>query len=95
MKDYKTLQELFADESRWAKNMYAYTKNNIEVNYDDPKAVKWCLMGGIDKVYADEYRAGEIEEKIKKYTGKQVVQWNDDSMIRIEDIQALVSELDI
>ncbi len=60
-----TLQELFADESRWTKGQFAKTKTGIQTSAFDPNAVCWCLAGGVAKCYGNDgvgvQTAGDIE----------------------------------
>ena len=60
----------------WCQGYYACTKDGVMCEYNDPRAVKWCIMGALDKVYPSS--SGEAVHKIEKALGgKSLPLWND------------------
>lgn len=90
---YKTLQQWFADESRWHKGRCYRYDENVEIK-------SCCLYGAILHVYRDDpTRMLEVEEKIEKFVfnvgeGVSIPVFNDDPETTIEDIQRVVEQTD-
>ena len=95
MKKYKTLQELFANKKRWTKYRRARDRKNIDVAVHSKMAVKWCLAGGIYKIYRDKLSI-PVLTKITNYIGIiNIGFWNDKATTTIKDIRNLVKDLNI
>lgn len=95
---YSTLQELFSDESRWSQGFFAETADGKHVNPENPLAVKFCLVGGYQKVY-DENRWDEIlfrlKNELKLTSNESLSSWNDHPKRKIRDIVDLVKKADV
>lgn len=48
---YKSLLKLFTSARRWVKWKFGETANGTTVVGQDPRAVRWCLLGGVRKCY--------------------------------------------
>ena len=98
MTHFSTLQELFADESRWIQKAYARSKHNRKTRIHSKRAVKWCLLGGVNKIY---YRNNleEIQRRIHIYIIQKgyynILDFNDNPHTTITDIQKLVADLNV
>ena len=53
----KTMTELFNRSSRWTKGEAAKTATGIQVHISDPRAAKFCLVGGVQFCYDWEQQA--------------------------------------
>lgn len=98
----KTLQELFADPSRWAQNGYAYMTegtSKIKVWPFDERADCFCLSGGFCRIYDNEKferaEAIRIRNLICIELKGCLVAWNDDPARTFADVQALVKKLNL
>lgn len=65
--EFKTLQELFADPSRWTQRVSARDSEGLcpALDPDDPRAVCWCLVGGARLVYSDGNLRTEIYRRLR------------------------------
>lgn len=98
IKGQMTLQELFSDPKRWTQWEFASGDGEgmCWLDPNDPKAVKWCLIGGVHKCYKDGRKRNGIFKRILKKTGvRHATDWNDKPERTIEDVQKLVKELNI
>ncbi len=92
----KTLQELFADKSRWNAGWFAENEFGEHVNSWDVTAIRWCLLGGMNYVYGNgEEETKELKEVKKKVQDKVDYPscYNDHE--GYEAVLALVTELNI
>lgn len=48
---YSTVAELLADPARWCQHEIACRENGYACPVEDPKAVRWCLVGALERVY--------------------------------------------
>ena len=64
---FSSLQELFADESRWTTGTLARDANGKHVSPEEESATCYCLVGGAVKVYGAGYVAAL--EKVRDVTG--------------------------
>lgn len=103
---YNSLQELFADRSRWTTGSYARDKNKIVCPIDSEHACCWCLVGGIRLIYGyeddiDWYgnhigytdKAKEVINKIVKRIDRSISLYNDCSTYG--EVVQLVKELNV
>ena len=102
-----TLKELFSSRERWTQGAYARNHEGGEVDWEDPSAVCWCLMGGLnicyppglDGNYTDESR--KAFSRIHSYFAAQdmyvdsFVAWQDSHERTFEDILELVEGANI
>lgn len=87
-----TLTELFEDKSRWTQGTMARDTNGKMLPSEDPSAVCWCLLGGLDKVYKDFVTKTAAYKKISDRVGN-LNTFNDRNSY--ETIYQLVKELGI
>ncbi len=89
------LKDLFTDESTWIKWALARDINGNDVGENSPRAVQWCLVGGLYKCYqGDKIRS--IHSKICSYIGDKLISvWNNAPERTFADIRLLVETLDI
>jgi hypothetical protein len=59
------LLQLLNTSKRWCKGYLAKTENGIPTMPNNSDAVKWCLIGAVQKCYGD-HRCENVEEKIKE-----------------------------
>lgn len=72
---YKTVYGMLSNRKRWTKRAYARLANSEVCCSNDPKAVRWCLIGACMEVYgcrADE----EVIDKLRRVLGRDLV-WSD------------------
>lgn len=90
---YTTLQELFAEESRWTQGEFARDEIGRWGNPSDPKAVSFCLLGGLELVYGLNTEAFKNAwRKLRAACGKEPSGINDSKGTTIADIQRVVRE---
>jgi hypothetical protein len=97
------VKNLLKDRSRWTQGVYFRGKNRHPT--DDPnKAVKFCLLGAIEKCYADSPTRRNVEDTVRKeinwpnqggFNFKGIASWNDDKARKFSEVKALVTRLDI
>lgn len=63
---YKTVAELLADKSRWCQGSYAKAKSGISIFPDNPKAVKFCFLGAIHRVYGRYSKAADKADSLAR-----------------------------
>ena len=87
------IKELFSSHHRWTKN--ALAKNNSGERTDplDSDAVRFCLLGAVEKCYPSESKRVNICEKIKNEIKAVIPEFNDSHSFK--EIKALVEKLDI
>ena len=94
---FKTLQDLFSDESRWTTGALARTSSGEALDHPCSRsAVSWCLLGGIGLLYPMSnplyYSAVRIALEIVESLGySTIVSFNDSSKTTISDIQKVAS----
>lgn len=104
-KQYNSLQELFADPSRWTKDAYARDAKGNECNNDE-SASSWCVLGGFWKVYGNGHERRQKVNKLRDYLQDKYTthpaQWNDfhaaqwnDFHVTHEELLRVCKELDI
>lgn len=94
MEQPKTLQELFSKDDSWLQSFDAQDQKGYYCNPNDPDVVRWCLYGGICKVYkGDDVK--KISDKIKNKLMLPIVFCNDTKERTIDHIRQLVKELNI
>lgn len=91
---YKTMVELFTDKNRWCKGTEAENKDGTAVFSRDRKAIRWCLLGGLDKVYkrgTNKYYAAreKLLFHIRKSNYTSIEEYNDIRVRRHEQILKL------
>jgi hypothetical protein len=70
--------ELISDPARWTTGVMARNKDNESVDYSDPEACRWCVLGALKKVgFTTDQIWPLIDRCVKKY-GIGLVVANDD-----------------
>lgn len=90
------IKELFSGPEKWTKRAYARTQDGAVAPCDSAGAVRWCLVGALEKCYpdhADKRTArAAIHAAIKKGT---IPEWNDAPGRTFAEVKELVEKLDI
>lgn len=94
------LKDLFVDSFRWIQHDWAQSEEGAHCSFDHPNAVRFCLVGGINKCYPDINSQRSIRVKIEKYidnleSSAPIMVWNDSSDRTFQDILDLINKLDI
>lgn len=75
---FGSLQELFAEPSRWTRHAIAADSRGWVARANSVRAVCWCLLGATALVYP---RSGDWREVIRKLTlaagTDRLARWND------------------
>jgi len=97
MKKYKTLKGLFKDYKHWTKDTYARDSSGVSQKLTSPKAVSFCLHGGLKLVYTNHRTRAAAEKRILKVITKlypkfvyNIVGFNDSNATHIKDIRKVV-----
>lgn len=78
MKDFATVAELLADESRWCRHELAKNAEGHPTNFRGEEAVSFCLIGAIHRVNGVEYQAQLAADRLAKVIGTITIEmWND------------------
>jgi len=64
--EFKTLEELFADESRWTKKFFAVDSEGKNCSPRNPNAVSYSLMGGLIKLYSQKPNYHYLRDRLMK-----------------------------
>ena len=96
------VRDILTDESKWCKGTRAVTVENEFCSPLDPRAVKWCLVGAIEKAYGRgvEYTVTVMkvlkEVNYSAFMGPSGIAYFNDSIgIQFKDVRNLVERLDI
>ena len=100
---YATLQELFADHSRWTQGAEAKSECGDLVTPTSKHAVRWCLVGALWKCYPNPCDRFEAKKKLlDQLRDSQEIRdranmcslenWNDASYRTHDDVVALVKK---
>ena len=88
------IKELLGGETKWAKGFEAYDGRGLSVPYDSLSAVKWCLVGAINKCYPSSEDQDMVVSQIQGFLEVcDLAEWNDGATF--EDVKSLTEELDI
>lgn len=86
------VKELLADRFRWTHKCMARDKWGHSVAVDSPRAVKFCLMGAVDKCYPEWEENRAVRKKI--YTRVTIMTTFND-LEGYKAVKSLVDTLDI
>jgi len=91
------IKELLSDESKWIKNNIALNANEEVRAATSKDAIKWCLLGALQKCYHKEVvNCNKIYDKIEEFIyPKAIHQWNDSNEITFSDVKNLLEKLDV
>lgn len=85
-------------EKGWCQHHRAETFSGEVVPPDDKNAVRFCIMGAVDRVVTDRDENREVLRLLHKLlpgTGpfmQSIVDFNDDSATSVDDVLALVDK---
>lgn len=66
----KAARELISVPERWTRDYYAKTEDGLNVASNDPRAVKWCALGAIERGGKhDRGASSDTEDFIEKLIG--------------------------
>ena len=78
-------------ENGWCQHSMAISATGDEVDPKSRMAVTFCALGAIARCYSNDYSMF-IENKLRKYLGSDIVDWNDaDERTKEEVIAALAA----
>ena len=95
-----TLQEFFGDDrSKWGRHADATTKAGMVVDIESPNAVRFCMLGAVNKVYgSNSIKKHEVLGKLLDYILGQgfgsITTWND-GYASFSEVKRVVKELGI
>lgn len=97
--EFKSLVEMFGNKKRWTKFNYARDKQGRDVSVHDTDAIRFCLEGGLRRVYREE-KYGEAKTRLEiaiwvLYRIQSIVQFNDESSTTIEDIRRVCKKAQV
>jgi hypothetical protein len=95
VEEYKTVEALLADESRWCRFSDAITCEGIGVPTHDKNATSWCLVGAIRKIYGKESSKiiHQMQDLVRNKSSYHSVQRYNDSFGRThKEVLDLVKE---
>jgi hypothetical protein len=58
----RKVRRVLGDPKLWAQGHYACDASGVECDANDPKAARWCVVGGV-------YRAGRVKNGAGGYLG--------------------------
>jgi hypothetical protein len=101
--------ELLSSQETWCQESPAKDAQGNKVQAFDPKAVKWCALGAIQKTYPPPQweeimdrllRALSVSEKgiaqlTKSDKACSLMEWNDDQAYSFEEIRGVLFEADV
>jgi hypothetical protein len=96
MKREQTVKELYNnDPSRHCREVLALDAEGKYCRSDSPNAVKWCIVGAVYRVYGEQrysFILDKIAEHINSY---DIVGWNNNPNTSFDEINRVVTELNI
>jgi hypothetical protein len=97
------VKDLLSTEDKWTKRHAARNKLSVPVQVHDLTAVKFCLMGALDKCYLGG--SPDVNAYLKAYNtlnrvilntkGKSIITFNDDDNTTFEDIKRVLEDTGI
>ena len=98
------IHQLLSGPEKWTRYVPARDANGNRVQPRDESAVRWDLLGAIARCYPPAV-AHEVEMRLRHYLfarrngklklGDCLSCWNDSTRRTFEEVQQLVSELDV
>lgn len=87
------IYELLTDRRKWTRYRLAVDRRGLDIGARDKRAVRWCLVGALDRCYAG--REGERIECLLRAAlrPQSIPDWNDRATFR--QVRALVKRLDV
>jgi hypothetical protein len=101
--------ELLNSSEAWCQETPAETAQRHKVYASDPRAVKWCALGAIEKVYSPARREEAMDSVLRTLCVSEkgiarltktdkaccLMEWNDDPGMSFRDIQEVLKEADV
>jgi hypothetical protein len=93
----KTVAELFADPTRWTQNSFARNAAGLPCYLLHTEATCFCFLGGMKRIYGDEYwRREGVPKKLdalKDDVGLcTLTLWNDNPETTAEQVRAMAEK---
>lgn len=89
------VKDLLTYESNWVKGVYAKTAEGRNASYCDPDAIRFCLLGAINRCYPPLGKREVVNRVVDQLSGRAIAEWNDDQSTTFTDVRNLVEKLDI
>ncbi len=90
----QALRNLLSDPERWAKYNFAYDADDRQCDPSDPRAVCWCLSGGLRKLLPKmgdlNTVANFIGNRLPAGYAPSIPAFNDAPLITHSDVLALL-----
>ena len=96
------VKDLLTSHHRWTRNTFARDNKGLTVDYSDKHAVRFCLLGGISRVYKTSKEIQAVKERVRSYLRfnvkmkhelSDIADFNDFSDFKA--VKKLVEDLDI
>src|SRR6185312_2981382 len=84
--------ELRAHPDHWGQEMVAQDSTGEEVEYDEPTAVRWCLMGLVQKHSGGRGAEALFQEAVLG-KNQSFAEFNDSPSTTVDDVIALCESL--
>ena len=93
------IQELLKNETCWTKRVDARNKEEYPVSAFNRYAVKWCLIGALNKCYSGQERF-EMLNKLEKvlfslHCDMSLSSFNDASSTTFKQIREVIEKADV
>jgi len=93
------VSELLSDRSKWTQEVCARDKHGDPIDFHDPLACKWCLLGAVYRCYSIEGGQGAVLGKLqstinKHYRGRLSIPSINDNF-GYEVVMEIVREADV
>ena len=80
--------EVLSDESKWCQWASARGKSGRRVTPYGRSAVKWCLLGAIDRAFGEnEIRRVDFANSVFRLLGCNIADWNDSPVRKFEQVR--------
>lgn len=87
------IRDLLTDPSKWCQHSRAEGVNGDCYHPLAAEAVRWCLLGALERVYDYRYR-DQVLEKLRSELPNISI-WNDAPERTFAEVRALIEKLDI
>ena len=101
--------ELLTSPETWCKESPAEDPQGIKLQAQDPRGVKWCALGAIQKTYPCSQWGEAMDSVLRALSFSErglaqmnnsdkacsIMEWNDDHQSSFTDIREILLEVDI
>jgi hypothetical protein len=101
--------ELLNSPDAWCQESPAEAAQGNKVYALDPRAVKWCALGAIDKIYPPAQREEAMDRVLRALSVSEkgiarlnksdkaccIMEWNDDQWTSFRDIREVLKKADV